>query len=72
MAGAAEKVCVRCGHNEEMAVLEMCSVCARWYCPDCAHKAGFGRRFCSPECARAWYFTGDSDDDEDAPSDDDD
>lgn len=71
MTGTAERVCVGCGDTEEMAHLEMCSVCARYFCPDCAHKAGFGRKFCSPECIRAFYFSGDSDDDEDASLDDD-
>ena len=71
MSTTPERVCVGCGETEETARLDLCTVCGRYFCPDCAHKAGFGRKFCSPECARAWYFTGDSDDDEDASLDDD-
>lgn len=70
MAEAQERVCVGCGHTEELAHLEQCNICNRFFCPDCAHRAGFGRRFCSPECSRTYYFTGDTDDDEDAASDD--
>jgi hypothetical protein len=70
MADVHERVCVGCGTTEELARLEQCHICARFFCPDCAHRAGFGRRFCSPECSRAYYFTGEPDDDEDAESDD--
>jgi hypothetical protein len=60
-----ERVCIGCGDTDEQAVLEACSICRRFFCSDCAHRAGFGRRFCSPECSRAYYFSGeDSDDDE--------
>lgn len=55
--------CVGCGDSEEDARLERCAVCARDFCPDCAHRAT-GRRFCSAECSRA-YFYGDTDDYED-------
>lgn len=71
MTESTERVCVGCGSAGEAVSLETCSICNRFYCPDCAHKGGFGRRFCSPECARAWYFTGDNDDDEDSASPDD-
>lgn len=66
MADIQERVCVGCGDTEEQARLENCSICRRPFCADCAHKAAFGRKFCSPECARAYYFTGEPDDDEDA------
>jgi hypothetical protein len=49
-----------------MVRLEPCGICRRFFCADCAHRAGHGRRFCSPECARAYYFSGDNDDDEDS------
>ena len=70
MTASYERVCVSCGQSEEQARLEPCAVCGRYFCPDCAHRAGFGRRFCSPDCGRAYYFSGESDDDEDAPGDD--
>jgi hypothetical protein len=68
MTESAERVCVGCGDTEEAARLELCSICSRHFCSDCAHRAGHGRRFCSPECARAYYFTGEPDDDEDVES----
>ncbi|HJQ36643.1 MAG TPA: hypothetical protein VKB93_05855 [Thermoanaerobaculia bacterium] len=71
MTASYERVCVNCGQSEEQARLEPCAVCGRNFCSDCAHRAGFGRRFCSPECGRAYYFSGESDDDEDQPTDDD-
>jgi hypothetical protein len=69
MAEGQERICVSCGATDETARLESCHICTRYFCPDCAHRAGFGRRFCSSECGRAYYFTGDPDDDEDAESD---
>lgn len=60
------RICVACGAGDDAGRLELCTICRRHFCPDCAHKAGFGRKFCSPECARAYYFTGEPDDDEDA------
>jgi hypothetical protein len=63
-----ERSCVGCELTGAATHLETCSICGRHYCADCAHKAGFGRRFCSPECARAYYFTGEPDDDEDLES----
>lgn len=61
-----EKSCVTCGATEESVRLDACNICRKSYCPDCAHRAGHGRRFCSPECARAYYFAGETDDDEDS------
>jgi hypothetical protein len=63
MAEFQERVCVGCGDSEEKAHLESCGMCRRHYCPDCAHRAGFGRKFCSAECSRAHYFAGEPDDD---------
>ena len=57
----AERICVVCGATEETVRLEKCPICARAFCPDCAHRLG-GRRFCSFDCSRAWYW-GDDDDD---------
>lgn len=59
-----EEVCVKCGSTGDSVRLEQCSICRRFYCADCAHRAGHGRRFCSPECARAYYFAGELDEDE--------
>jgi len=64
MAEELERVCVGCGRTEELVLLERCNICARYFCSDCAHRAGFGRKFCSPECTRAYYFTGEPDDDD--------
>jgi len=63
-----ERVCVGCGDTEELARLETCTICRKPFCPDCAHRA-FGRKFCSHECARAYWFAGEADDDEDSPPD---
>lgn len=63
MTGIPDRVCVGCGDTEEMARLEICGICRSTFCPDCTHRA-FGRRFCSQQCARAYYFAGDTDDDE--------
>lgn len=60
----AEKVCVGCGVTEEQVRLEKCGICSRFFCVDCAHRAYGGRRFCSPECARGYYFHGEMDDDD--------
>ena len=63
-----DRACVSCGKTEAEARLETCGIDRRPFCPDCAHRAGFGRKFCSPECARAYYFTGEPDDDENPES----
>jgi hypothetical protein len=67
-----ERSCVGCGLSEEEARLEPCSGCGRYFCSDCAHRAGFGRKFCSEACSRAYYFSGETDDDEDILEHDDD
>jgi hypothetical protein len=64
MSEVHDRICVGCGGGEDIGHLEVCSICQRHFCADCAHK-GFGRKFCSHECARAYYFTGETDDDED-------
>jgi hypothetical protein len=64
MAEELARVCSKCGADGETTRLETCPICRRLYCPDCAHRAGHGRRFCSPECARAYYFAGEPDDDD--------
>ncbi len=64
-----ERKCVTCGDTEEQARLERCAICARYFCPDHAHRAFGGRRFCSGECAHAYFFHGEFDDDEDNPED---
>jgi hypothetical protein len=59
-----ERVCVGCGDTEELAHLERCTMCTRYFCPDCGHRA-LGRRFCSEKCSRGFFY-GDSDDDDDS------
>lgn len=68
MAEIGERVCVGCSETGETVALDRCNVCGRYFCADCAHRAGHGRRFCSPECSRAYYFTGEPDDDEESGS----
>jgi hypothetical protein len=63
MSSTGEQVCIACGVSEQLARLEHCSMCLKWFCPDCVYKAT-GRRFCSPECAKAFFY-GDVDDLED-------
>lgn len=63
MSSTDERICVGCADTEELARLERCHICDKYFCPDCAHRA-FGRRFCGPDCARAYFFHGESDDDE--------
>jgi hypothetical protein len=69
MSTNEQRVCVGCGDTEDQARLERCGICTKWFCTDCSHRTA-GRRFCSSECGRA-YFWGDDDDDKDAESDDD-
>lgn len=69
MRESGERVCIGCGDTEEVARLEPCPLCGKFFCGDCAHRGMGGRRFCSVECTRAYYFTGDTDDDEDSGTD---
>ena len=57
------RVCAVCGDPEENVRFDACAICRRVVCADCAERA-FGRRFCSHECARAYAFSGESDDDD--------
>jgi len=57
-----ERRCIHCGETEETVRLDRCVVCGRDFCPDCGYRAT-GRRFCTAECARAFFY-GDEDDDE--------
>ena len=59
-----ERVCVTCGVNEEAARLERCGICARYFCPDHSYRALGGRKCCSAECAKSYYFHGEIDDDD--------
>lgn len=64
MSSASERACKTCGENAENKNLERCSVCVSWFCADCAHRAYGGRKFCSADCARTYYFHGEDDDDD--------
>ena len=68
---AEDLACKKCGVTAADARLDKCGVCSKYFCPDCAHRAYGGRRFCSPECARSYYFHGEMDDDDDIGLDDD-
>ena len=50
--------------------LEACVMCHSFFCADCAHRAGFGRKYCSTECTRAYYFAGEPEDDDEHDDDD--
>ena len=63
MSTVGEPRCIGCGDTEETARLERCVACGKTFCPDCAYKAT-GRRFCSSNCAREFFY-GEADDDED-------
>lgn len=64
MADIQERACKGCGITEEKMRLEACSMCHSFFCADCAHRAGFGRKYCSTECTRAYYFAGELEDDD--------
>jgi hypothetical protein len=65
MSDMYARVCIGCQATEETAALEPCAMCRRFFCADCAHRAGFGRKYCSAECTRAYYFAGEPEDDDD-------
>ena len=65
MSEVGERVCKGCGLGEDAVRLEACSMCRSFFCSDCAHRAGFGRRYCSTDCTRAYYFAGQPEDDDD-------
>jgi len=62
MSDVEGRQCIRCGVAEGAALLDRCVACGKYFCADCAYRAT-GRRFCSHECARAFFY-GDGDDDE--------
>jgi hypothetical protein len=63
-----ERACIGCGESEETARLERCVACGRDFCPDCACRFA-GRRYCSSQCARDFFYGEDDDDENDAGSD---
>ncbi|HEV2721012.1 MAG TPA: hypothetical protein VG323_13400 [Thermoanaerobaculia bacterium] len=60
---SVEQHCITCGVGEESARFERCVACGRIFCPDCAYRAA-GRRYCSAQCARNFFYGEDPDDDE--------
>jgi hypothetical protein len=60
-----DRVCRTCGEGEDVLRLEKCGICAKFFCPPHAHRAFGGRKFCSVECARGYYFHGEMEDDDD-------
>jgi hypothetical protein len=56
--------CVGCGDNEADSRLERCVQCGRYFCNDCAYRAT-GRRFCTQQCAHAYFWQAPDDDDDD-------
>ena len=61
---SVERVCKICGTSESETQLEKCGVCGKYFCAACAQRAYGGRKFCSPECARGYYFHGEPDDED--------
>ncbi len=59
-----ERVCKGCGVAESTMRLEACAMCRSFFCPDCAQRAGFGRKYGSTEGTRAYYFAGEPEDED--------
>jgi hypothetical protein len=68
MSFVEERRCAGCADTEEMAPLDRCVVCGKYFCPDCAYRA-MGRRFCAQACSVQFYY-GDTDDEDNLPADD--
>jgi len=64
---SVERRCIGCGKSEETERLERCVACGRDFCPDCAYRAA-GRRTCSAQCARNFFYGEEDDDENDAGS----
>jgi hypothetical protein len=62
MSSTLDRKCVICGDGEDVARLELCVICRRDFCTDCSYRS-VGRRFCSANCARTFFY-GETDDDE--------
>jgi len=45
------------------AQLEPCRLCNRYFCADCAFRA-YGRRFCSDDCSKTFFYGDEDDQDE--------
>jgi len=60
---SVERRCIGCGKSEETERLERCVACGRDFCSDCAYRAT-GRRYCSAQCARNFFYGEEEDDDE--------
>ena len=64
MTTLEQKVCLICGASSEEMILERCMVCGKWFCQECSFKQT-GRRFCSPGCARDFFWGIGEEEDED-------
>ncbi len=58
-----DRRCVACGETEEIARLEQCVICRKYFCADCAYRSA-GRRFCGTECAKIYFYSEETDDDD--------
>ena len=58
-----DRVCTTCGAGGEAGHLEACSICQRHFCVAAAQ--GILAQVCSADWAPLYYFTGETDDDED-------
>ncbi len=56
-----ERSCVTCGATDGVAHLEICRMCRRIFCLDCAWKMR-GVAFCSEGCG-SMFFQGDEEED---------
>ncbi len=59
-----ERACYLCGDDVENVQLEICRICLKEFCADCAYKGPWGR-FCSEGCNESFMYG--AEDDEDRP-----
>lgn len=58
-----DRECGGCKATMAQAQLEPCRLCNRYFCPDCAFRA-YGRRFCSDDCSKTFFYGDEDDQDE--------
>ena len=57
-----ERACFSCGDDIENVQLEICRICFREFCADCAFKGPWGR-FCSDGCNESFMYGADDEQD---------
>jgi hypothetical protein len=61
-----ERECYKCGEPFAGTQLDICRICLREFCGECAYRGPWGR-FCSENCNESYFYgegEGDDDDDE--------